>query len=59
MTHGERYTINIEYCGAYHKKPVEGLDQGQAYVVRFCGEFIGKSLDRDAAECFADRHSRS
>ncbi len=37
----ERYTVNKEFTGAYHKTPVKDLKQGQTFAARFCGSWIG------------------
>lgn len=39
-TPDSRYTISIEYSGE---------KQGQAYIARFCGDFIGSSLSESGA----------
>lgn len=48
-TFDERYSVNKEFCGYEHKEPVKGLEQGQMYVARFCGEWIGCELTENEA----------
>ena len=35
----DRYSVNIEFTGNF--KHIKGLKDGQMYVARFCGEYIG------------------
>ena len=44
-----RYTIAREYCGA----------DDQLYVVRFCGEFVGKTDTLLGAKCLAVNHKNT
>jgi len=50
----ERYSIAVEYCGETHSDA--WLKPGQAYVVRFCGEWVGKGPTKAAAEEVARDH---
>ena len=52
-----RYSINLEYCGADFAR--FGLKPGQAYVIRFCGDFIDKSASVSRANILMERYERS
>lgn len=45
----ERYTVSKEYTGEFHQSPIKGLKQGQMYVARFCGDWIGCDLTENLA----------
>lgn len=45
----KRYTVSLEFTGEYKTKPI-GAIQGQMYVSRFCGDFIGSSISKKDAE---------
>lgn len=50
-----RYTVNLEFTGEYKKKP-KGAKQGQMYVARFCGEYIGASETKKEANLLCIFH---
>jgi len=44
------YSVQKEFTGSYHKETVKGLKQGQNFVARFCGDWIGSDTTKKAAE---------
>ncbi len=52
----KRYSINLEFCGRTHKKLPKHLKQGQMYVARFCGEWIGSAITENRAKSICIFH---
>ena len=55
-THDKRYTVQKEYCGHFHAEKKKNLEQGQMWVARFCGEWIGSALTESKASLLCIFH---
>jgi len=51
----KRYSIDLEFTGEYKEKP-KSAKQGQIYVARFCGKWIGKATTKKEAELLCIFH---